>query len=127
MGVVGLWVAEWRLEIDLRWHGQILVQYMASEPLHWLSYGNGWELAGSGIVGAMQPSSTHDCFPRRPSLALCTAGASSSPRRLSGGLLLQPVRGWVYDAEVVGGDGGGGGDGGWWWEWLWLWLWLWWW
>lgn len=55
----------------------------ACEPLHWLSYGSGWELAGSGIVDAMQPSSTHDCFPRRASLAFLddTSLVDSSPTK----------------------------------------------
>lgn len=60
------------MEIEIR-DGQILAHSVAFEPLHWLSYGNGGgERAGSGIVEAMQPRSTHDFFPRRPSLALWT-------------------------------------------------------
>lgn len=104
---------EWRMEIGSKWPDPCTVD--GSEPLHWLSYGNGWELAGSGIVQGMQPSSTHDRFPRRPSLAfLGHGGILSTPRRLSKRKMTTAAparRGWVQDAET-GGDGGGGDDGG---------------
>lgn len=84
---------------------------MACEPLHWLSYGNDGNLLGLGLLKRCNPARLTIASPDGLAWRFWTTRVLSTPRRLSGGSLLQPVRGWVQDAKV-GGDGGGGHDGG---------------